>query len=190
MIRSTLYWWHRSSICWRCNNKGLLLTSVFKALGQMKSLLLYSYHRVTEWGNMTPEINPLKACAACLIELSESVFFFFFHVGGDGAKAEIRTLLYPDSWKDSYLSISEYPRWPSLKICGRLCDHSDVQRNQSADDHQTALTSNRIIQVWSLASSVLQSEIFKVFLWRLTARRGPTVIFTVITCGAEIKTSP
>lgn len=49
---------------------------------------------------------------------------------------------------------------------------TDVQHIERADGHQTAQTSNRTIQGWSLASSVLYSEIFKDFLLNLSLRRG------------------
>lgn len=47
---------------------------------------------------------------------------------------------------------------------------TDVQHIERADGHRTTLTSNKIILGWSLASSVLYSEIFKDFLLNLSLK--------------------
>lgn len=99
-----------------------------------------------------------------------------------------------------HLSIVTHQQRPSRDIYGSFCDPSVVQNIEGVDGHQTALTSNRIIQGWLLvmvilmlqkASSVLSLELFKVyFCWSCTLRRGLKVIFVLMTCSPEIKTLP
>lgn len=88
-----------------------------------------------------------------------------------------------------HLSISEYQHRPCLKMYGSFCNHSDVQHVEGVDDHQTAQTSNRIIQGQVLASRVLFLEMFNDFFFSFTLRRGLKVIFTLMTCSSEIKTT-